>query len=106
MKVRTVRLLDDAAADLKIARDFYDAHGEAVGNYFFESILNDLGELGLYAGIHSVRHKWHRLLSRRFPYAIYYDYDEAEVRVVAILDMRRSPKWVSSSLIARRRSKK
>lgn len=103
MKVREVRLMEEAASDLKAGRDFYDVHGVVVGDYFFESLLNDMGELRLYAGIHPIRHTWHRLLSRRFPYALYYEYDEKEVRVVAILDMRRSPRWVSASLRARRR---
>lgn len=106
MKIREVRMMEEAVSDLKAGREFYDEHGEEVGDYFFEAILNDMGELRLYAGIHSIRHKWHRLLSRRFPYAIYYEYDDVEVRVVAILDMRRNPRWVTASLRARRERKK
>jgi plasmid stabilization system protein ParE len=103
MKIREVRLMEEAASDLEAGREFYDEHGVDVGDYFSDGILSDLGELRLYAGIHSIRHTWHRLLSRRFPYAIYYEFDDVEVRVVAILDMRRNPRWVTASLRVRRK---
>ena len=56
MKIREVRMMEEAVSDLKAGREFYDEHGEEVGDYFFEAILNDMGELRLYAGIHSIRH--------------------------------------------------
>lgn len=102
---RRVRVLEEAVADLESGREFYDQSGLAVGDYFAESLLGDLAELKLHAGIHPIRFGWHRLLSRRFPHAIYYEYDAEEVRVAAILDMRRSPRWITRSLSRRRKSR-
>jgi hypothetical protein len=105
MTSRRVRLLEEAVMDLESGREFYDRNGCAVGDYFTESLLSDLVELKLHAGIHPVRHGWHRLLSRRFPHAIYYEYDVEEVRVGAVLDMRRSPRWITRSLVRRRKGR-
>jgi hypothetical protein len=52
----------------------------------------------LYAGIHSKAYGYHRMLAERFPFAIYYDVDEQEIRVRAVLDCRRDPKWIRSRL--------
>lgn len=103
MMPRRVRLLEEAVVDLESGREFYDHNGLAVGNYFAESLLSDFEELKLHAGIHPVRHGWHRLLSRRFPHAIYYEFDAEEGRVAAILDMGRSPRWIIRSLSRRRK---
>lgn len=39
-----------------------------------------------------------RLLSKRFPYAVYYRIEDGVARVRAILDCRRDPKWMSERL--------
>jgi hypothetical protein len=40
----------------------------------------------------------HRLLSKRFPFAIYYRIESDEVRVYAVLDCRRDPAWIRKRL--------
>lgn len=57
-------------------------------------LLSDLESLRLYAGIHPVHFGLHRLLSRRFPFAIYYDVSDGLARVTAVIDMRRDPAWI------------
>ena len=42
--------------------------------------------------------KYHRLLSKRFPYGIYYRVEENTVLVRAVLDLRRAPEWVKRHL--------
>lgn len=37
------------------------------------------------------RFGYHRMLSKRFPFALYYEVTEETTRVVAVLDMRRDP---------------
>lgn len=69
-----------------------------MGRYFLDCLISDLESLRLYAGIHSVHFGFHRLLSRRFPFAIYYDVIDDFARVAAILDMRREPAWVREEL--------
>jgi hypothetical protein len=51
----------------------------------------DIESLAIYASIHERHFGYHRLLSKRFPYAIYYDVDGSLIRVYAVLDCRRDP---------------
>ena len=75
-----------------------------MGNYFLESLFSDIESLGLYAGIHSKRFGFRRLLSKRFPYAIYYDQESETARVWAVLDGRSDPKAIRLRLSGLRRS--
>lgn len=38
------------------------------------------------------------MLSKRFPFAIYYEVEEDTAKVVAVLDMRRDPAWIYGKL--------
>jgi len=42
--------------------------------------------------------KYHRLLSKRFPFAVYYRVEEQAVLVYAVLDCRRRPAWIRKRL--------
>ena len=54
----------------------------------------------LYGGIHPKFFGYHRMLSKRFPYAIYYRFEKEEdvVVVYRVLDLRRDPKKIRQSL--------
>jgi hypothetical protein len=53
----------------------------------------------LYGGIHRKVFGYHRMLSKRFPYAIYYKLEEDQVVVAhRVLDLRRAPKKIRKSL--------
>src|SRR3989339_852216 len=41
----------------------------------------------------------HRLLAKRFPYAVYYRVTGKLIRVHAVLDCRRNPAWIRDRLI-------
>jgi hypothetical protein len=69
-----------------------------VGDYFLDSLFSDIDSLQIYAGIHTVQFGYHRLLSKRFPFAIYYRVVRKTVRVYAVLDCRRDPAWVRDRL--------
>ena len=58
----------------------------------------DVDSLFLYAGSHRVVYGSHRALAARFPYAIYYRVEADVVRVRAIIDCRRSPRWIRRRL--------
>lgn len=98
MSVRTVVVLREAAEDLEAGRFFYEEREAGVGRYFLDCLLSDLELLRREAGIHGIHFGFHRLLSRRFPFAIYNDLIEDTARVAAILDMRRDPAWIRSEL--------
>ena len=81
---------------------FYDRIEEGVGTYCVDSLLSDTESLGLFHGVHSRHWGLHRALGSRFPFGIYYLDTAEEVRVLAILDLRKEPLWLHSEV--RRRS--
>ena len=88
-----------ALADLAEGFDFYEGNEPGLGGYFLDSLYSDIDSLQLYAGIHPIHFgKYHRLLSKRFPYGIYYRVEENTVLVRAVLDLRRAPEWVKRRL--------
>jgi plasmid stabilization system protein ParE len=87
-----VRILTAALADLTSGRVFYERQGEGLGDYFFDSVFSDIDSLALYGGIHRKALGYHRLLARRFPYAVYYRMDaDGSVVVYRVLDCRQNP---------------
>ena len=97
-----VVILEDAAEDLESGAQFYESCATGVGDYFLDSILSDLDSLVLFAGIHPVHFQFHRMLSKRFPFGIYYEVEEDVVYVYAILDLRRDPLWTRRCLQGRK----
>lgn len=93
-----VTILDEAEQDVIDGFRFYESQDVGLGEYFVDSIFSDLDSLQLYAGIHAHHFGYYRLLSRRFPFAIYYRIAAKSVRVHAILDCRRNPKWIEERL--------
>jgi len=102
MKVSKVTLLEEAVNDLEIGRDFYDGQQEGIGVYFATSLLSDITSLYLYSGIHSIHFDFHRMLSKRFPFAVYYEVVSEQTRVVAVLDMRQNPRSIRDALASRK----
>jgi hypothetical protein len=94
----TVVVLEDAAADIESGRQFYDSCEAGIGTYFADSIFADLEWLVSLAGIHPIHFGFHRMLCKRFPYAIYYEVEAETAFVYAILDLRRDPLWLRSRL--------
>lgn len=94
-----IKLLSAALEDLSDGRLFYEKQGEGLGEYFFDSLFSDIDSLMLYGGIHPKVFGYHRMLSKRFPYAIYYKLEEGQVVVVwRVLDLRRDPRKIRQSL--------
>lgn len=95
MRVRTLSL---AESDLYDGFLFYERQECGVGSYFIESLTSDIESLRLYAGIHGKVYGYHRMLSKRFPFGIYYDINGDEARVWRVLDCRREPRWIREQL--------
>jgi plasmid stabilization system protein ParE len=93
-----IQILDEAERDLEDGFRFYEAQDEGLGDYFLDSIFSDIDSLHLYAGIHARRFGFHRLLSKRFPFAIYYRVSRKIVRIHAVLDCRRNPDRIEERL--------
>jgi len=94
-----IEILKSAKGDLRQGVRFYESHEPGLGVYFLETLYSDIDSLRLFAGIHEIHfEEYYRLLSKRFPFAVYYQFDGDTVRIFAILDCRRNPAWIREKL--------
>ena len=93
-----IKILPSALADLKRGQQFHSQQEEFLGDYFLDSLFSDIDSLVLYAGVHRKVFGFHRLLSRRFPYAVYYRMDGDVCVVYRVLDCRQKPQKTEDSL--------
>ena len=93
-----IRVLRSALEDLAVGRRFYDQRAKGIGGYFFDSLFSEIDSLSLFAGIHRVHFGFHRLLAKRFPFAVYYQVIGGEAVVFRVLDCRRDPNWIQNAL--------
>jgi len=93
-----VHILDEAEQDIINSFRFYEAQQEGLGDYFLDSLFSDIDSLQFYAGIHPKRFAFHRLLSKRFPFAIYYKVKDETAKVWAVLDCRQIPSIIEERL--------
>ncbi len=93
-----IKPLSTALEDLYEARIFYEKQGEGLGEYFFDSLFSDIDSLILYAGIHQKVFGYHRMLSKKFPYAIYYQVEKETALVWRVLDLRQDPEKTRQTL--------
>ena len=97
--MRDVQISEDALEDLNDGYLFYEAQESGLGEYFAACLQADIEGLRISAGIHRVVHRdYHRLLSRVFPYGVFYTVEQECAVVWAIVDLRRSPEWVRQRL--------
>ena len=94
-----IRILGSALRDLEQGWIFYESQSPGVGDYFHDCLFDDIDSLARYGGIHRMVYGFHRLLSKRFPYAIYYRVNEQSVAIVyRVLDCRRDPARIRGDL--------
>ena len=98
MKIRDITVLQEVSDDLNDGRDFYNQSKEGVGDYFWDSVIADLESLIVYGGIHPKISGLYRMPAKRFPYSIYYEILDDVAYIIAVLPMRRDPKWISEKL--------
>jgi hypothetical protein len=94
-----IEILDEAENDLVHSCAFYERQSQGLGQYFLDSLFSDLESLHIYAGIHAMHFGFHRLLAKRFPFAVYYRIQDKVILVYAILDCRRDPAWIRNRLV-------
>lgn len=97
-----IRLLETAKEDLREGWNFYEQNSSGLGDYFLDCIQADVQSLKVFAGIHEVAGGFHRMLVKRFPFAVYYLMEPGTIDVYAILDCRRDPEWIVKRLDAAR----
>ena len=94
-----IEILDQAELDLIEGFHFYEAQQPGLGSYFLTNLYSDIESLQLYGGIHQqVYKRYHRLLSKRFPFAVFYAIRQDTVFIHAVVDCRRDPAWIRKHL--------
>lgn len=93
-----IRILREAEVDLIEGFNFYALQQAGLGEYFLDSLYSDIDSLIISAGVHPVIFYHHRLLSKRFPFAVYYTLNNGLVSIHAVLDCRRKPAWIRERL--------
>lgn len=90
-----IQILDLAKTDLVEGHRFYEKQEAGLGDYFLRNLFADIDHLQITAGSHlkPYRH-YHRALSKRFPFAIFYEV----VKIQAVVDCRRRPSWIRKHL--------
>ena len=67
-----VKILSVAERDLEEGFRFYESQSPGLGTYFLDSLFSDIDSLAFFGGIHQLVFGYHRQLSKRFPFAVYY----------------------------------
>ena len=67
-----IEILGSAEKDLIDGFNFYERQSKGLGDYFLDSLFSDIESLYIYTCIHALHFGYQRLLSKRFPFAIYY----------------------------------
>ena len=89
-----------AMGDIEIGRQFYEQQQVGLGSYFLENLLADIDALQHSAGVHPQFFGYCRALSKRFPYAIYYQVNGELIQIWRVLDCRQHPGKTASALEA------
>jgi hypothetical protein len=94
-----IEILERAEDDLFEGYLFYETQETGLGVYFLDSLYSDIESLRLYAGVHRVAYRdYHRMLSKRFPFAVFYTLWENAAQIHAVVDCRRRPAWIREHL--------
>ena len=93
-----IRLLETAKEDLREGWNFYEQNAVGLGDYFLDCMQGDVRSLKVFAGVHEMADGFHRMLAKRFPFAVYYLIENETIDVYAILDCRRDPEWIVKRL--------
>ena len=94
-----VQISEDALQDLNDGYLFYEAQAPGLGGYFAACLRADIEGLKISAGVHRIVYEdYHRLLSRVFPYGIFYTLQREVADVWAVIDLRRDPAWIRERL--------
>jgi hypothetical protein len=94
-----IEISDDALEDLNEGFLFYEAQDFGLGDYFVSSIRSDIERLRIAAGSHRIVYQdYHHLVSRVFPFGIFYTFAGGTAIIWAVVDLRRDPNWIRQRL--------
>jgi hypothetical protein len=94
-----IQISEDALQDLNDGFLFYEAQVVGLGDYFASCLKADIEGLKVSAGVHRIVYAdYHRVLSRVFPYGVFYTFERDVAVVWAVIDLRRDPAWIREHL--------
>ena len=93
-----VRILPAARIDIELAADFYESQQPGLGADFVDAIISDIDLLEQHGGVHRIEFGFHKSVSKRFPFAIYYLRESDFVDLYAIIDCRQDPERTKTRL--------
>ena len=97
-----VRITNEALDDLNEGFLFYETQGPGLGDYFVSSLRADVERLKISAGAHRIVHRdYFHVVSRVFPFGIYYTWSDGIAAVWAVIDLRRDPAWILDQIEGR-----
>lgn len=103
--MKRIRILPEAENDLKMGADFYEAQSDGLGRYFNDCLMSDIESLQIYAGVHPRHHGLYRCISKRFPFAVFYDTKNNNIDIYAVLDCRQEPSAIRKKVMSPRKNK-
>jgi hypothetical protein len=77
------RLLDASREVFPNGWLFYERQGQGLGNRFLDTVEADVLSLTVYGGIHHQIDGFHRMLIRRFLFALYYVMEATSIDIYA-----------------------
>ena len=83
----TILILPSAKEDLAEGFAFFEEQQNGLANYFLDSLFSDIDSLKIYAEVHRRVFGYHRLLSKRFTFAVYYSVESETAYVQAVVDV-------------------
>jgi len=86
-----IKYLRAAKSDLIDGYTFYESQKHGLGTYFLDTIFSDIDSLILHYDIYPTFYSYQRVLSKKFPYAIYYKTEIDTIFIYAVIDCRRNP---------------
>lgn len=89
-----IDILSTAEDDLVDGYRFYEEQEAGIGDYFLCTLFAEIASLHLYVGSHKIVWGRHRMLSKTFPFGIFYTVEKDAVKVWAVLDLRKSPSYL------------
>ena len=93
-----IRILDPAKVDLLDGFFFYEKQEENIGDFFLNTLYSDIDSLRIYAGIHRKKFGYYWMLSKRFPFSIYYEIENETILVHSVIDCRQNPETIAQRL--------
>lgn len=94
MTERSINLDPRAERDVAAAVEWYDQHNRELGDHFVEKLDELLQRITEHPRVYrGIENEVRRGLMKQFPYAVYYQFDDVTVRVLAVLHTSRRPDY-------------